>query len=293
MKKLLSAVLLVIMLASAVAADAETVIRGDEDRGIAIITAGLNEVPEGVSPTTGLTLSEIDVPRGAAGLAATGRYMPMLVQIDNADNGINHRAPWGAIHVDVVSESPLYSSGQTRISMLYSDVIPDAVGPVRSARLGHAWLREEWDCGFMYYGQQEYPATNVTNELKRLGADDKGVLFSGIVGSGRPWKKYYTTRKGLKQPHNKNGNAAAMSALIPAEHTAPNHAYLFTDEPLAEGDDAVTVGIHWLNKLYNSELRYDAATGTYTRYMHDESDKEWTYVDYDTKEPITFSNIIV
>ena len=88
------------------AALAETVIDGQADRNITLQEVGLNEVIDGVSPTSGLTLSELDQPEGFAGLAITGRYMPMLVQIDNTDGGVGDRAPWGATYADIIYETP-------------------------------------------------------------------------------------------------------------------------------------------------------------------------------------------
>ena len=322
MRKLLCMLLAALLIGSVALATAETVIDGKEVRNITINDAGLNEAPEGVSPTTGRLLSELAAaaPSNATGLAVTGRYMPMLVQIDNADNGIGIRSPWGGLWADIIYESPLYNSGDTRISMLFSDVIPDAVGPVRSARLGHVWLREEWDAGFMFYGQQEFPKTNVKAEFKRLGADDKGVLFSGTDGSNKPWKKFYTKVQSLKNPHDKSGNAAEISKLIPETHTAPNHTFLFTDEPLTSGDTANTITLHWLSYPYTNQLVYDAARNQYYRYMLEEDKKgnltphmwvdfytlkdETEYADLTTesfkyknirgeRQPISFNNIII
>ena len=105
MKRLLCAVLALTMALSAGAALAEdglTRINPTEKRNITINEAGLNEMIEGVSPTTGLYLDELEAPDGFAGLAVTGRYLPMLVQIDNSDGGVNKTAPWGASYADIV-----------------------------------------------------------------------------------------------------------------------------------------------------------------------------------------------
>ncbi|MBR6029205.1 MAG: DUF3048 C-terminal domain-containing protein [Clostridia bacterium] len=296
MKKLICLVLALLMMASAAGAD--TVINSTENRHITPKAVGLNEVPEDISPTTGRVLSSLPVPKSFAGLALTGRYMPMLVQIDNTNGGVTYydeggkkrtRNPWGATYVDIVYESPLYESGETRLSFLYSDVIPSAVGPVRSARIGHAWLREEWDCGFMFYGYQSAAKTNVLAEFERYGADKKGVLFSGTVGSNKAWKQYYTKRKNLSTPHDKNGNAAAMTALIPNSHTAPNHAFLFTEEEM-EGDTATVINVNYNHFAYNNTLEYNPRDGQYYRYVRDDHIL-WT--DLDTQTAITFSNVIV
>ena len=85
MKKLVSLLLCLMLLGSA--AMAETVLNGGENRGISFEKADLNDPIEGLSPVTGRLLSQVaaDAPAtGFAGQALTGRYMPIIVQIDNA-----------------------------------------------------------------------------------------------------------------------------------------------------------------------------------------------------------------
>lgn len=296
MKRILALTLVLLLLLPAALGD--TLIDGGKDRKIQLHNVGLNQMIEGVSPTTGRTLADIEIPGGAAGLAATGRYMPFLVQIDNAAGGVGHRAPWGAQYADIVYESPLYltskskRSVETRISFLFSDVLPEAVGPVRSARVGHAWLREEWDCGFVFYGQQENEKANVLDEFKKNGTNSKGVLFSGISG-GKDWKKYFYVRPGLAGPHNKGVNVSALVNYIPEKHQAANHTFLFTDEPLTNGKPANAVTVNWNFANYNSRLVYDEASDSYIRYMLDENKNATMYVEYDSQEPLRFRNVIV
>ena len=293
MKRFLSLMLAVLLLLGTVpGAMAETAIDPLEKRGIKVKKVGLNDVEEGISPTTGLPLADYDLPAGFAGLAATGRYLPMLVQIDNGNGGIGNMAPWGASYADIIYESPLHSNGATRMSYLFSDLIPTSVGPVRSARVGHAWLREEWDAGFLFYGGQQRKGSNINEEFKKYGANKKGVLFSGIVGSGRPWKKYYTRRSGgAPSPHNVDANVAAISELVPETHVAPNHAFKFTDE-LPTGDPAAEVIINWSHLGYGSNLIYDADSNVYFRYMRTK-DEEIPYEDRDSQEQLSFANVIV
>ncbi len=294
MKRILGALLAICLLLSAAAA--ETVLDPGADRGITINKADVNPVIEGVSPVTGRTLADLEYIDDFAGQAITTRYMPMLVQIDNANGGIGLRAPWGARYADVVYEVPIYKTGDTRMSFLFSDYIPSAVGPLRSARIFHAWLREEWDCGFIYYGQQEYETTSVPKYFEQSGTTQKGILFSGIVGVSKPWKQYFGVKKDagftLMPPHDKTCNAAAVSTLIPDDYTAANHTWLFTDEVPEGGDEAVIVHVTWGNKEFNSSLEWNDADGCYERYMYPFTEEN-LYVDFDTKTPITFNNIIV
>lgn len=294
MKKLLALVmtlLLTTLCCLPALADA-TLLDPKEERGIVIAETGLNEIVEGVSPTTGRKLAAIPKFPGFAGLAVTGRYLPMLVQIGNDYGGVGERAPWGVSYADILYESPLTRDESTRITAVFSDQIPDSVGYVRSARIGHVWLREEWDGGFLYYGQQEAEGTNVKEELRRLGATDKGVLFSGTAG-GTAWKHLYTARKRLKSPYNMDANVAAMSELVPESHVAPNHAFRFTDE-VPEGDKARYVYVDWGNSAdsFASRLVYRKDWQGYIRNVGD--DKSVWYADRDAQEgAIAFANVIV
>ncbi len=331
MKRLMSLLLCLMMVWSMTAALAET-LNPTENRGIDIEDAEPNEWEDmRVSPTTGRVLSQVreSAPAdGFGGLAITGRYMPLLVQIDNAEGGIGYdkdgkwtgkRAPWGAQYTDVIYETPLYKQGDTRLTFLFSDLIPDSVGPLRSARLFHAWLREEWDCGFIFYGQQEYTETNVPAVFKSTGADKKGyvydengeavegagVLFLGTVGISKPWKQYFGVYEKIKlqKPHDKTVNAAAVASLIHEDFEAANHTWLFTDGEPDWDDDAEEIYVNWAaGKLsyYNSYLEYDEDEGVYYRYMTDmvNENKDWEYKTLAIKnkleeESIPFANIIV
>jgi hypothetical protein len=291
MKKLFCLLAVLALCLGSVPSLASTALNYAQDRGIVLSEAELNPVIPGESPTTGRRLTAITPGnRDFLGLAVTGRYQPMLVQIDNTDNGAGNRAPWGAASADIIYETPLRKEGQTRITFLFSDLIPDDVGPVRSARLGHVWLREEWGAGFLYYGQQEYPLTNVLEEFSSLGVDKAGLLFSGTEGK-KKWSRYYYSRKKLKSPHDKGANVAAISALIDEGHIPPNHTWLFTDEK-AEGDPATVISLDWGRADYWSEFRYSPSLKRYMRYIHSGS-KEVAYADYDSGEVITFSNVII
>ena len=147
MKKLVSlllAMILVLSLVPAAVAD-QVMLNPDENRKIKLQKVGLNEAEEGVSPTTGLYLEDLEAPAGFAGLAVTGRYMPMLVQIDNTSGGIDARAPWGASFADIVYETETYNGGYTRYTAVFNDTIPDQIEAIRSARIVHADIYSEYN----------------------------------------------------------------------------------------------------------------------------------------------------
>lgn len=292
MRRYLAAMLAVVLMWGALTAAADTVIDPKEQRGIVLQEVGLNETPEGISPTTGRELATLNAPEGFAGLAVTGRYLPMLVQIGNDSGGVGDRAPWGVSYGDIFYETPLTRSEATRMTVVFSDLIPDSVGYVRSARVGHVWIREEWDGGFLYYGQQEVDGSDVKAEFRKTGATKKGVLFSGTAG-GTAWKHLYTARKRLKSPYNMDANVAAMSELVPESHVAPNHAFRFTDET-PQGDAASYIFVNWGSGAanYGSRLVYRKDWDGYIRNVG--KDRADWYADRDALEgAIAFANVIV
>ena len=303
MKKLVCFMLAVaLMLTSAAALADTTKINPQEKRGIKLQAVGLNEAEEGISPTTGLTLSTLSVPEGFLGMAATGRYMPMMVQIDNSNGGINapgeaRCAPWGAAYADIVYETMLHRGGQTRLSFIFNDLLPDRVGPIRSARVGHVWIREEWGAAYMYHGRQEFKGTNVIEELKKLGHPwlSDPLIFDNNSG-GKVWNDYFNRRTDRTSPHNVTVSVSGIyNDLVPADYVAPNHTFKFTDET-PEGDTAMNILVSWRSdKKVNecdSNLIYDIDSNTYLRYMRYDKNNQYPWVDEDGTQ-IAFSNVIV
>ena len=233
-----------------------------------------NPVIAGQSPVTGMPWD--------------GRYQPMLVQIDNTRGGVEDLAQWGVSQADIVYETPSHKGGYTGITFLFSDVIPNSVGPIRSARIIQAELREEWDAGFIFYGVQESKGTDVNELFENTGAKQKGVLFSGIVGMSKPWKQYFSRIAALPTPHNADANVQAMQALIPIDFIAPLRPYLFTDVLPAAGAHATAIDIEQENPDYASSFVYDAGKNGYLRSVHGEP-----YIDRNTREQPSFSNVII
>lgn len=291
MKKLISLMLLAAMVLGAAAATAEPKeIDGLTPREIRINLAGLNPAPEemiaqGISPTTGRTLSSIACPDGFAGAAITGVYQPIMVQVSNAENGIGHTengepyavAPVNGSCADVIYEACQGKGGtETRMSMIFSDTIPDYAGFVRSTRATHPRIRQEWNCIFCTSG---YTSLDVPQEWSKLGvknpssrertAEDPGIVYVGDVGEGKPWKKYVRRLKGIKDANNELFELKQiLENVVPADHTPANHTWLFTDERPSGGDPAEIIYVTFGSE-YNtdSRLEYDDENNVYIRYV--------------------------
>ena len=312
MKKAFSLILALLLVFSMVSALADPIaIDPYEKRDVQIHPAGENEVPAGVSPTTGLTFSEIEIPEDAnfVGQAVTGRYTPVLVQIDNTDGGFGNRAPWNGSYADVVYETPLYKRGVTRISLLFSDVIPDYVAPVRSTRVNHVWIREEWDAAFVFWGGQQYARTNIYTAFEKLGhqVNTKNILYDGTNGAGasHPWKEYMSHTDRMARPHNAYAMLSMlMTRVYPQDYVpARTHAFRFTDELPTGGDEATEIYVTWGDTTYHSMLEYDEEDNLYYRYMTVDPKNPQLYDDISPvisrsdkivhNRPISFSNVIV
>ncbi len=278
-----------------------TVLQNEADRKIENKTpADRNPIIPGESPTTGLEWS--------------GVYLPMLVQISNPQGsvkyngttvksaGVGNRAPWGGQYADIVYEGILYRTGETRISFLFSDRldegIPTSVGPVRSARIGHVLLREEWQSGFIYAGGPHEDENNIAAMFAELGASDKGVLFNLLTNK---WNDYRQRVKGLKNPDNLDVNVVGLRDTIPTNYSASAHAFLFSDSsPYVDGYDlAYNINLDWGHEKWVSHFVYDETENLYYRYSGDApymtylSAEEAGNVDDTNSVWMSFSNVII
>ena len=96
---------------------------------------------EGISPTTGRPL-----PEGAV-------YRPVLVAIDNAAQA---RPQTALMLADIVYEFPLdRDDHSTRYLALFSDTLPERVGPVRTSRSYMAGTALEWNGLYVSLGDPE------------------------------------------------------------------------------------------------------------------------------------------
>ncbi len=278
-----------------------TVLQNNEDRGIKPQTDAVrHEMIPGESPTTGWPWQ--------------GDYLPMIVQISNSAEGasekvnnkkvtaagIGERAPWGGQFADIVFEGILYRTGATRISFLLSDCFADGqpvggIGPVRSARIGHVLLREEWESGFIYAGGPRKEDNNIRVIFKETGADQKGVLFDLLSGDFVDLK--YRV-KGVKAPDNYNADVAGMRAIIPAEYTATPRPFLFVDEsPYTDGYEfGYNINLDWGDKKYISHFYYDEAENLYLRFSGDAPYMTFAAAEdrsVENEEQMSFANVII
>ena len=298
--------LAVLLGVSSAMADARQ-IDGITDRKIKINKAGLNTDPDeviaqGYSPVTGRKLNEIaNIPDGFLGSAVTGVYQPIMVQISNSMNGVGvdkkgkpyTYAPINASYADVVYESVQKNEGtETRMTMLFSDTVPDYVGFVRSTRLTHTYIRQEWNCAFCTSG---YSSADVPDAWRELGVKspqgaspkDPGLVYVGDYP--KVWKDYVWRLHPLAGPNNEVFMLAdIINNIVPKDHKASNHTWLFSEELPAGGDEATIINVTFGSVLEsNSRLEYDADTKLYTRYVAVKNSPDLPYRDSKIVNPRT------
>ena len=297
-KKIVSLFLSLALLAAVPAFADPIEIDGISDRNIQINRAGLNDpaddvIRDGFSPTTGRALDTIDVPDGFLGVAVTGQYQPIMVQISNAGNGVGVSksgklyvvAPINGSYSDVVYEAPQKKGGnETRMSMIFSDTIPDYVGFVRSTRLTHCRIRQEWNCAFCTSG---YSSADVPDEWRRLGVrnpagaspDDPGLAYVGDYP--KVWKDYVWRLSGIESANSELFMPAdIVKNIVPKDHVPANHTWLFSEVLPDGGDSGNIIYVNWGNKYEtDSRLEYDPSINAYIRYVKVEKLGDQPYKD--------------
>ena len=186
-----------------------------------------------------------------------GVYNPVAVMFDNSSAARPHT---GLQSADVVYES--YVEGSiTRICGVFSDTIPEVVGPVRSCRWPFAEIAAEWDSIIIHAGgPQNKSIADIYQKFKDIGVS-KNV--DAIYGN---YTSLFYRDKTRKSPHNlyinpqKVQSEAAFAAGPSRQHTA-----LFSNEPKSGGNEASYIDVPWITKECKVNYTYDAEKAMYMR----------------------------
>ncbi|HPJ02953.1 MAG TPA: DUF3048 domain-containing protein [Candidatus Limiplasma sp.] len=251
----------------------QTIMQNEPDRAIqpiGIDANGIispNPVIEGESPVTGLPWE--------------GRYLPMMVMINNADGGVGRTTPWGAQNADITYEVMITRDGVTRMIFLFSDLVPDSVGPVRSTRNPAIMVHSEWMAGFVFWGGPDSTNNSIVEFFIQTGARNKGILFDGVgIASGVPPKRTWNNVEGVPAGSNLNVNLSGIRDMIADDYTAPAHPFLFTDERLYDDRKSVyRLSLDFGNGGSISHFEYDKMTDTYLRSVDIDGETQ-PYITY-------------
>ncbi|MBN1777516.1 MAG: DUF3048 domain-containing protein [Clostridiales bacterium] len=250
-----------------------------------------NPVIAGESPVTGLPWS--------------GRYLPMMVMINNVEGGVDKFAPWGVQYADITYETLHTRDGVTRMVLVFSDTIPDSVGPVRSTRHSAIMIHSEWQAGFVFWGGPKVINNNIVEFFIETDIRRKGILFDGVgVASGVPPERLWNCVQGVISSSNVNVNLSGIRDLIAADYVAPARPFLFTDERLY--DDRASVhrfSLDYGNGGNFSHFDYDETTDSYMRTVDVDGETQ-QYMAYPSSDGrrdrnedemilLTYRNVIV
>ncbi len=262
---------------------------------------GSNEVLPGKSPTTGLDF--------------TGEYKPLVVQIENDPVA---RPILNMSEADIVYEGIYWGPAYTRYTLIFNDNHPDYVGSIRSTRLHHCVIRQEWDAPFVFWGGQF--VKGIASDCIAYFKDqkvDKQFLISGAAVSdasredwavGRTSGADILNRMGVWKREGADGkvisranphDAVANLEKIVSDYWPKNeddtpykprsHAFRFSTTPTQGQDTAKAI-----------DIKYDTAGKYAPSYTFNSTDRVYERW-YDGKEQydgitgkrIVASNVIV
>lgn len=235
---------------------------------------GVNEVYDGLSPITGMPW--------------TGEYRPIVVQMSNASQARPH---WNLSEADIVYESILWGPGHTRYTAIFNDNHPDYVGPLRSARINHCEIREEWDAPFLFYGGQQDSGSSIYDFFKQHNVPES-MRFDGTWG--RPYNNALGRDQTRVSPHNAYADLQRLATEFwpkdenGADHKPKQHALKFSNTPTRGPDSAVEIHVVYDAKDYYPSYKFNPQTRVYERYYNGEK-----MIDAKTDKTIVASNVIV
>ena len=282
---LLAAMLLVLSLALTAAAEDAQYLRlpgvAPSTTNISVNLPPENPAEAGINPITGEQWA--------------GLYHPIMVQIDSSHDALPH---WGVSSADIIYEMPLHQAGDTRSVALFMGNIPNIAGPVRSARVPMASLREMWGAAWVFYGTQEYwlaeeTTVDVLDFVSQFNPDCmKGGrwVFPFFNGTDMQYYELFGRQSDGEHvaPHNATINLRGVEEYYNYEPV--KHPFKFTDTGLDHGTSVtgITIDYRTQKPITKSSYVYDERTGLYTRYREDEQ-----YYDGNNGLVCEYANVII
>lgn len=214
------------------------------------------------------------------GMPTDKPYKPVMVNLDNEPAA---RPQIGLAAADVVYEMVLYEGGYTRYTAVYNDRMPEYVEGVRSARICHVDLYNDWGGAFVFNGVQEKAGTDTYEYIKK----GHPILqeWDGIKSTA-----YYSRDESRESPHNvRFALAQAMEATKFEKKVKARSPLRFDAEnPTRQGDDVTEFAIPYRVGSYHPSYLYDAEKDSYRRYYNGRPMNDGI-----SKTPITCQNVIV
>ncbi len=184
-------------------------------------------------------------------------HSAVVVKMDNSPDA----RPQMAINdADMVYE--LKVEGITRYALVYHSTLPEAVGPVRSARSSDPQLISNLGTPLLVWSGGNPGVTGEVEGAAAMGAlTDRGYN----VATGHYWRD-----NSRKAPHNLYANIAAIDAETPGVPPPPVFSFLAPGATSTAGVDAPGVTIDYGNHV-RADYAWDAERGGWDRFQVDET----------------------
>lgn len=174
--------------------------------------------------------------------------------------GVGRRAPWGIHEADVIYETMLYETGQTRLGCVFQSSCPSAAGPVRSSRAAHYYLREEWNAALIFAG-------NAGMVVRDAIQDDISFSSPLVLDNHRSrFLRAFTSRqKGVKAPDNLSVNLTGLHNALNADESERPFS-IRTDRAASSDERLNELTLDWGNDEFETRSIYSSAENIYYMY---------------------------
>lgn len=210
------------------------------------------------------------------GLEWHGNYTPILVQIVNG--GKDARPQWNIQLADIVYETQIDGYYTTRFTALFSDHLPDKVGPIRSSRIPHWTIKAEWGAPYAYAGGQRKAGTSI-DDFARANGLDRG--WDSTRASGN----YFVRDKSRVMPNNLYTNLQKLLENYPDQKPEPRPLD-FAKTPVTAGVAEKSFSFYYLKKEPIEYIWQEA--GHYLRLFAGEP-----FMDGVSGEQVKVTNVIL
>ena len=215
-----------------------------------------------------------------SGLPTDHEARIMICQMDNEPGA---RPQKGIGSADIVYETEIYDGGYTRYTAVFNDTIPEKIEAIRSARIVHADICNEYQGAFIHYGGQRYPGSDVYYTMSIL--ENFGPRYDGIGGD----KDFYRD-KGRKAPNNVICNLKNLYDRTDWSTVTCRSPLRFSSKFKVpeQGEDVSKFRIVYRQKSYCPSYEWDAELKKYRRLYNNKA-----YVDGTTGDQVLVDNVIV
>ena len=187
--------------------------------------------------------------------------------------------------------------------LLYNDVLPTIGGASRSLRVGHLFIRQEWNAPLFFMGGQETDGSNKYHtdinywinqfKLNPSWNNDKSDPASRILFDGTNGGKGFLAYKYRFQKYSDSYNvvwdfASLKRDYLSGTRDAADHPHaLKFGERTVEGDNAETVYVYFNNtQVYGAHDSSEGTTYINSMYSYDEKyDVYYRYMITDLNNP--------